>query len=259
MGPHYGPIYRNFEAPELEPLLKENGVQKTIVVQAENSLEDTSYMLGVAERYDWIGGVVGWVPLDHPDVAFEQLQELTRNPKFKGVRHLIHEEKDPDWIIQDVVIEGLRVLAAFELTFDVVAVFPYHLRHVPTLVKKVPNLKMVLDHLAKPPIKEKQMEPWKSQLERAADNPRVYAKISGLNTAAEWNTWSADNIKPYISAAVDCFGADRLMFGSDWPIATLAGNYHKVWRETCRALRDYSDSQQLAIFGETARNFYRIE
>ncbi|MCL4318437.1 MAG: amidohydrolase family protein, partial [Firmicutes bacterium] len=99
MGPHYGPIYRNFEAPELEPLLKENGVQKTIVVQAENSLEDTSYMLGVAERYDWIGGVVGWVPLDHPDVAFEQLQELTRNPKFKGVRHLIHEEKDPDWMV----------------------------------------------------------------------------------------------------------------------------------------------------------------
>lgn len=259
MGPHYGSIYRNFEAPELEPLLRGNGVQKTIVVQAANSPEDTAYMLDVAERYEWIGGVVGWVPLDRPDVAFKQLQDLTKKPKFKGVRHLIHEEENPDWIIQDIVIEGLRVLASFELTFDVVAVFPHHLRHVPTLVKKVPNLKMVLDHLAKPPIKDKQMEPWKSQLERTADHPRVYAKISGLNTAAEWNTWSADDIKPYISVAVECFGADRLMFGSDWPIATLAGNYHKVWHETCRALRDYSDSQQLAIFGETARNFYHIE
>ncbi len=258
MGSHYGSIYRNFEAPELRPQLLTTGVQKTVVIQAANSSEDTAYMLDTAEKHEWIGGVVGWVPLDRPDVALNQLQGLAKNPKFKGVRHLIHEEANPDWVIQDIVIEGLRVLASFNMTFDIVAVFPHHLKHVPTLAKKVPNLKMVIDHLAKPPIKDKQMEPWKFQLERASDQPQVYAKISGLNTAADWSAWSADDIKPYISVAVDCFGAERLMFGSDWPIATLAGSYHKVWRETCNALSAYSDTQQRAIFGETARKFYHI-
>jgi L-fuconolactonase len=125
--------------------------------------------------------------------------------------------------------------------------------------EKVPDLKMVIDHLAKPPIKEKQWEPWASQLKVAAEYPQVFAKVSGLNTAADWETWSADDLKPYIDLALETFGANRLMFGSDWPVATLAGDYAKVWAETNKAIADYSKEDQAAILGGTAAAFYRSD
>lgn len=256
--PAYGPIYRTFEARELEPLIKEAGIDKTVIVQAADSNEDTEYMLDTAAGNDWIGGVVGWIPLDRPQEAHERLSEYSKNPIFKGVRHLIHDEKDPDWVIQDRVIEGLKVVASYGMTFDVVAVFPNHLKYVPTLAEKVPNLRMVIDHLAKPPIKDKEMEPWASQLARAAEYPQVYAKVSGLNTAADWTHWSAEDLKPYIELAMKKFGSKRLMFGSDWPVATLAGDYAKVWRETNKALAGYSPSDIDAVLGGTAAEFYTI-
>ncbi|MFC0333603.1 amidohydrolase family protein [Paenibacillus sepulcri] len=253
----FGPIYRTIEAPELEPLLRENGIDRTVIVQAMDSYEDTDYMLETAAQYDWVAGVVGWVPLNKPDEAARRLELYTRNPLFKGVRHLIHEEKDPDWVVQDTVVEGLKVLAAFGLTFDVVAVFPNHLKHVPALAEKVPGLRMVIDHLAKPQIKEQRMEPWAGELKAAAAYPNVYAKVSGLNTAAADN-WSASDIKPYIDYAIDLFGADRLMFGSDWPVANLAGDYGRVWAETNLALQDRPQAERDAILGGTAVSFYNL-
>lgn len=253
------PICRTIEAPELEPLLQAAGIDKTVIVQANNSYEDTDYMLEVAETYPWVGGVVGWVPLNIPEVAAKKLEHYAKNRYFKGVRHLIHDEKDPDWLVRDSVIEGLSILASFGLTFDVVAVFPNHLKHVPYLAEKVPNLRMVIDHLAKPPIREKKMGEWAEQMARAAEYPNVYAKVSGLNTAADPDHWSADDLKPYIDFALDKFGANRLMFGSDWPVANLAGDYHKVWTETNKAIADYSQAEKDAILGGTAAEFYRIE
>ncbi|GGD72085.1 amidohydrolase family protein [Paenibacillus nasutitermitis] len=255
--PDFGTIYRTIEAPELEPLLQAAGMDGTVIVQAMNSYEDTDYMLHTASRYEWVAGVVGWVPLDRPEEAAKKLEQYSRNPLFKGVRHLIHEEKDPDWVVQDSVIEGLKVLAGFGLTFDVVAVFPDHLKHVPTLAEKVPDLRMVIDHLAKPRIKERQMEPWAGQLKAAAAYPQVYAKVSGLNTAAPDN-WSAADIKPYIDYAINHFGADRLMFGSDWPVANLAGDYGRVWLETNKALQGRSQGEIEAILGGTAVSFYNL-
>jgi L-fuconolactonase len=256
--PAYGPIYRTIEALELEPQLLRAGVDKTVIVQAMDSYEDTDYMLETAAGYDWVGGVVGWVPLTNPDEAGRKLEEYTKNPVFKGIRHLIHEEKDLDWILQDSVIEGLKVLASFDMSFDVVAVFPNHLKHIPTIAEKVPNLKMVIDHMAKPPIKDRQWEPWSTQLAEAAKYPQVFAKISGLNTAADWETWSADDLKPYMDYALKTFGANRLMFGSDWPVALLAGDYAKVWEETNKAIEGYSPEDRAAILGGTAASFYRI-
>lgn len=255
--PSYGPIYRTFEAPELEPLLQAAGIDKTVIVQAMNSYEDTDYMLQTAAAFDWVGGVVGWVPLDRPEEAAARLETYVRNPIFKGIRHLIHEEPDPDWVVRDEVIEGLKVLAGYGLTFDVVAVFPNHLKHVPTLAEKVPNLRMVIDHLAKPPIQAKGWEPWASQMARAAEYPQVYAKVSGLNTAAGAD-WSTDDLKPYIDFAMEQFGADRLMFGSDWPVAILAGDYAQVWQETNKALAVYSAAEQAAVLGGTAVKFYNL-
>lgn len=259
MDPAYGPICRNFEADELEPLVKAAGISKTVIVQAMNSYEDTEFMLKVAAEREWVGAVVGWVPLNIPNIADTKLREYADNPYFKGVRHLIHEEKDPDWVIRDSVIEGLKVLASYGMTFDIVGVFPNHLKHIPYLAEKVPNLNMVIDHFAKPPIKEKQMGEWADQFAVAAQYPNVYAKVSGLNTAADWHTWSANDLKPYIDYALEHFGADRIMFGSDWPVANLAGDYTKVWLETNKAIADYTEQKRAAILGGTAVKFYGIQ
>lgn len=253
------PIRRTIEAPELEPQLRAAGIDKTVLVQSLDSYEDTDYMLEIAARYEWVAGVVGWVPLDRPDEAARKLAQYAQNRLFKGVRHLIHDEADPDWVVREEVIEGLKVLASFGMSFDMVAVFPNHLKHVPTLAEKVPGLHMVIDHLAKPPIRGGEWEPWASQLARAASYPGVYAKISGLNTAADWESWTSESFRPYIHFAIERFGADRLMYGSDWPVCTLAGDYAKVWRETKRALADCSKRELEAIVGGTATAFYRLQ
>ena len=257
LGPEYGPIYRTFEARDLEPHLLEAGIDRTVLVQAMDSYEDTDYMLETAAAHEWIGGVVGWVPLNRPDEAALRLEHYVNNRYFKGVRHLIHEEKDPDWVVQPSVIEGLKLLAERGLTFDVVAVFPNHLKHVPYLAERVPELRMVIDHLAKPPIRNKGWEPWASQLAIAASYPNVYAKLSGLNTAASAD-WSASELQRYADYAIERFGASRLMFGSDWPVANLNGDYGAVWRETNKMLAGCSKEDAAAILGGTAAAFYRL-
>lgn len=258
--PEYGPIYRTFEAPELEPQLRAAGIDKTVLVQSMDSYEDTYYMFEVAASYDWVGGIVGWVPLLHPDESGKKLEEFTRNPLFKGMRHLIHTEEDPDWVVQDTVIEGLKVLASFRLTFDVVAVFPNHLRHVPTLAEKIPCLRIVVDHLAKPPyLDPAAMQVWREQFAAAACYPNVYAKVSGLNTAAgNPEGWTANDIRPAIDFALEHFGPQRLMFGSDWPVAILAGDYAKVWDETNKTLAHLAPHERESILGKTAAAFYGL-
>jgi L-fuconolactonase len=253
------PICRAYDPSMLEPLLKDVGVDCTVVVQAMNSVKDTEAMLAYAEQYPWIAGVVGWVPLDQPEVASRQLEGYVKHPQFKGVRHLIHEEADPHWVVRNQVIEGLQVLASKGLPFDVVAVYPHHLEHVPTLVNRIPTLRVVIDHLAKPPIRGGDFAAWKREMAAAAECPRVYAKVSGLNTAADWKSWTADDLLPWIDAAMELFGPERLMFGSDWPVATLAGPYRQVWDATLAVIGRYGDAATRWILGDTARHFYQLE
>lgn len=257
--PEYGPLYRSFEPRELEPQLKTAGVAKTVVVQAANSYDDTNYMLRKADEFDWIAGVVGWVPLWNPREAGPMLDRYQKHPKFCGMRHLIHEEQDTKWLQQDLVIEGLGMLAERNLTFDAVPVLPDHLENVPAIAEKVPNLKIVIDHLSKPPIKAKEWGAWADLMKECAKHPNVYGKVSGLNTAADWENWSADDIRPYIDFVVEHFGADRLMFGSDWPVAILAGDYQKVRVETEKAISHLSQEQQEAIWSKTASSFYGLD
>jgi len=256
--PAAGPIYRTYAPGELAPHLHAAGIHKTVLVQAADSYEDTEAMLRQADEHDWIGGVVGWVPLLRPAEAARVLDRYLQHPAFKGVRHLIHDEQDPDWVVQAPVIEGLKLLAQRGLTFDVVAVFPNHLKHVPALAEAVPDLTMIIDHLAKPPIRDRQMQPWSEQMAAAARYPNVYAKVSGLNTAADPHNWSAADLKPYIDEAIAHFGADRLLFGSDWPVCELAGDYAQVWTETNRALAGRTDAEREAILGGTAARVYHI-
>lgn len=255
--PESGPIFRTFEPEELLPQLAAAGVDRTVLVQSMDSSADTGAMLAQADAYDVVGAVVGWVPLTRPEAAAEALERYRRHPKFAGIRHLIHDEPDPDWLLQDTVIEGLRLLAAADLPFDVVAVLPRHLEHVPVLAERVPGLRMEIDHLARPPIREKGWEPWASLLARAAACPGVYAKVSGLNTAAAPD-WTGEDLRPYVEHAVELFGPDRLMFGSDWPVATLAGDYARVWRETRAALSGLDEAGKAQVLGGTATRFYRI-
>jgi L-fuconolactonase len=256
--PEYGPIYADFFPRDLEPQLKAAGIDQTVLVQSMNSFEDTASMLTQAEDFDWIGAVIGWVPLLDHAAERKALDRYSKHPKFRGIRHLIHEEKNPDWVVQPGVIDGLKILADYGMSFDVVAVFPNHLKHIPTLAEKIPNLTLIIDHLAKPPIKDKQMGTWAEQMKAAAQYPNVYAKVSGLNTAADWADWSAADLRPYIDFAIEKFGAERLMFGSDWPVAILAGDYAKVWDETNNALAGRPKSEIDAILGGTAAKAYRL-
>lgn len=256
--PESGPIFRTFEPEELIPQLAAAGVERTVLVQSMDSYADTDAMLAQADAHDFIGAVVGWVPLDRPEEAAGALERYRWHPRFAGVRHLIHDDPDPDWVVRDAVIEGLRLLAAAEVPFDVVAVLPRHLEHVPALAERVPGLRMVIDHLAKPPIKDRGWEPWASLLARAAECPGVYAKVSGLNTAAS-EGWTGEELRPYVEHAVELFGPGRLMFGSDWPVATLAGDYAKVWRETRVALSGLGEAERAMVLGGTAAHFYGIQ
>ncbi len=259
LAPAYGAIYRNFDADDLAPQLRATGVEHTVIVQAMNSYADTDSMLAIAAAHDWVAGVVGWLPIHDPAETARKLDEYGRNPWFKGIRHLIHDEPNPDWVVQKQVIEGLQLLADAGLTFDVVAVFPNHLKHVPTLAERAPNLRMVIDHLAKPPPGAEERGTWRQQMAAAAESPNVYAKVSGLNTIMnDAENWTYEDLKPLIDTAIELFGAERLMFGSDWPVALLAGDYAKVWQETLKCLADLSAGERDAILGGTGNAFYGL-
>lgn len=258
LAPAFGPIYREFTPQELLPQLKKAGIDKTVLVQSANNNEDTVSMLTQAENYDWIGAVVGWVPLSDHKAAAALLDRYAAHPKWRGVRHLNHDEADPDWLVRAEVLGGLKLLEARQMTFDAVAIFPKHIRHIPTLANHAPDLTIVIDHMAKPPIKDKKIKEWKAAMRAAAECPNVVVKISGLNTAANWKSWSAADLKPYVDATVELFGPQRCMFGSDWPVAILAGDYAKVWRETKAALRGYAKKDIDAILGGTAQRVYKI-
>jgi L-fuconolactonase len=254
----YGPIFRTFEESELEPQLAAAGVDRTVIVQSADSAADTDFMFEVADRWARIAGIVGWVPLGRPEDAATELDRRCGDPRFVGVRHLIHTEPDPDWLLREPVLEGLGLLAQRGLTFDVVAVLPRHLEHVTTLAERYPSLRFVIDHLAKPPIMQQGWQPWSELLERAAAHPNVFAKLSGLNTAADPQTWTAADLQPYVDRALELFGPSRLMYGGDWPVAILAGDYAKVWSETTSVLSQLDQADRDLILGGTATDFYRL-
>ena len=252
-------LNRDFSPADLAPELEAAGVSQTVLVQSADSAADTEYMLGLADQNAFIAGVVGWVPLEQPELAAAMLDRWQRHPRFKGIRHLIHGEPDADWLIRPAVLEGLGLLAERGLSFDVVAVLPRHLEHLPVIAEKIPGLRMVIDHLAKPPIMEGGWEPWAGRIAEAAACPQVFGKVSGLNTAADPDRWDAGSLQPYVEHAIQVFGPGRLMFGSDWPVLTLAGDYSKVWAESCKLVDGLKSADRAAIMGGTAASFYRLD
>jgi L-fuconolactonase len=249
-------LRRSFEPEDLMPELTSAGVHCTVTIEAADGLAENDALLANAHTHSWIAGVVGWVPLARPSDAERMLESRAGEPALVGVRHLINVEPDPDWIVRPDVLKGLQVLAARGLTFDYVGILPRHLGHVPLVAQQVPTLRIVIDHLGKPPIATGGLEPWSSLLASAAKMPNVFAKISGLDCHAD--NWSAVDIAPYIERALELFGSERLMFGSDWPVANIRGGYGKVWRETNLALAHLSRNERDRILGGTAMEFYHL-
>jgi len=247
-----GVLYRDYVPRELEPELVKNGVTQTVLVQASNSLAESRWLLQLADENEFIAGIVGWVDLASRDVD-AQLDELTAHPKFKGVRHLVESEPADDWLVEPAVLRGLRRLSDYGLTYDLL-VHTRHLRHVRVVAESCPDLRLVIDHLAKPPIAKHGFDQWSRAIAPLAAYPNMRCKLSGLVTEADWNSWTTDDLRPYVERVLELFGPERLIFGSDHPVCLLAASYTRVL-ESFREIVGDDDR----IFGENARIFYQLD
>jgi len=225
-------LNRNYELEELESARKAAGITAGVLVQAANNKEDSCWMLENAAASGWIAGVVGWLPLEDPAVVARVLEEgYGAHPLFKGVRHLIHDEKDPGWLLQERVLESLSLLASKGLAYDVVGVLPEHIVTVLEVAERVPGLRMVFDHLNQPPIASgERFGRWGELMREAAQHEHLFIKISGLGiTSGNFEGWKAADLEPYISYTLELFGEERAFLGGDWPVCLLAGSYGRVW------------------------------
>ena len=238
------------------------GITSGILVQASGNMEDTELMLETAGKTAWIEGVVCWLPLIDTHKTQELLHKKYLSEQYiKGVRHQIHDEQDTKWLLQPSVISSLKVLAEKNIPYDVVAVLPQHIETALEVAHKIPELKMVFDHLSQPPIKTKErFGVWGDLMKAASGHKNFYAKISGLGTASgNLNNWNAEDVKPYIAFALENFGTDRCFCGGDWPVALLAGTYNKVWNiytSVINGLVNKNDSEN--IFYNNAQQFYNL-
>ena len=255
--PDGSPLATDYGPADLAPLVKAAGVDYTVIVQAVSSPDEARWLLELADQNDFIAGVVGWVDLTDPEVGYT-LDELQQSKYFKGVRHILEGEDDPGWIVNSGAINGLHELVRRKLTFDFLAK-PPNLPFIPKVMDQVPDLRAVVDHIAKPVIADHLIEPWLSDMRKVASINGIHCKISGMVTEADHHNWTADDLRPYVHHVLGMFGTDRLMFGTDWPVSTLAAKYQTV-TETARAiLRSLSPEAQADVFGGTATRFYRLD
>ena len=249
-------ICRDFLPDDLRPQLMQTCVDRTILVQTQHNLSENRWALALAKSHDFIAGIVGWVDLTSPHCQ-QQLQESLQDPAFVGVRHVVQDEPDEDFIIRPDVLRGLSVLEQHGMPFDLLF-YARHLRHTPTVAGHCPELPLVIDHLSKPAIKTGELKIWRAELRAAAGCENVYCKLSGLVTEADWDRWSIVDLRPYFETALECFGPERLMFGSDWPVCQLAASYDEVLTVTRKLIGELSPHEQSQIMGGTASRFYRL-
>jgi L-fuconolactonase len=257
--PALAPIRRDFGPADLRVAAERAGVDATVLVQVLPDIEETAEFLALAERSDLVAGVVGWVDLTAPDVA-EQLDRLRSGPggeRLVGIRHLVQSEPDPDWLTRPDVLAGLRAVRDAGLVYDVLT-RPHQLSAALAAVRAVPDLVFVLDHLSKPDIAGRVLQPWATRLTALAAEPNVVAKVSGLVTEADWARWTTADLRPYVDLALEEFGTDRLMVGSDWPVSLLAADYERVFATAAELLDGCSTAERDEVFGGTATRVYRL-
>ena len=252
-------IRRRFTPDDLAPELAATGIEATVLVQTRASREETAEFLALAAATPFIRGVVGWVDLTDPGVA-EAIEALRAGPggdRLVGVRHQVHDEPDPDWLLRDDIVRGIAAVGAAGLTYDLLV----RARELPAaaeLASRLPGARFVIDHLAKPPIATGELEPWKGGLAAFAELPNVACKMSGLVTEADWSSWTAAHLQPYVDHAIDVFGPDRLMFGSDWPVCLLAATYEEVVESALTTLGALDVVEQAAVMGGNATRIYGL-
>ncbi|MEU6455041.1 amidohydrolase family protein [Streptomyces sp. NPDC047065] len=262
LGPAMSPLDRAMRFPDARRGLRSAGVDAAVLVQAADNDADTDLMLATAAAHPEVVGVVAWVPLDDPGRARARLAALRGDPHVVGVRTLLHERSDPDWILGPDAGAGLALLAEAGLTFDYPTSSPAALRHLPELAARHPGLRLVVDHLGKPPVgggREDRAE-WRRLIAAAALHPGTHAKVSGLYSASgPLDTWTTAQVRPFVEDALELFGPERLMYGGDWPISLLAGGYARTWESVCELLAPLSPDDRAAVLGGTAARFYRLD
>jgi len=252
-------IRRRFGPEDLRPLLAERGVDCTVLVQTRSSLEETREFLDTAARTDFVAGVVGWVDLTDPAVGhtLRGLRTSAGGAKLVGIRHQVHDEPDPGWLLRDDVRRGLRAVGDDGLAYD----FLVRTREVPAalrIAEDFPETRFIIDHIAKPPIRGGDDRAWARAMARAGGLGNMYCKLSGMITEADWTSWQPDTLVPYVRRVVEWFGVDRLIFGSDWPVCLLAGSYAQVVDALLHCLADLPAEAKAKIFGANAIKCYRL-
>jgi L-fuconolactonase len=251
------PLQRDFLSQDLREEMNRADVQGAVSVQARQTLDETRWLLRLAEKNSFLRGVVGWAPLTSADFP-EILDEFAANPKLKGLRHVLQDEPDDGFMLREEFNRGIRALGGTELVYDILI----HERHLPTAAEFVDrhlNQIFVLDHLAKPAIREQRLSPWNKHLKELAKRPHVYCKISGMVTEANWDDWTTESLQPYFDTALECFGPSRLLAGSDWPVCLLASSYGRWWQTLDMLVSTLSVAEQAAILGDNAVRVYHLD
>ena len=250
-----GAIRKDFLPQHLKPILDTNNIHGCIAVQADQSETETNFLLTLAKNNTFIKGVVGWVDLRAENIE-EQLAHFSKNKKLKGLRHVMQVEAD-NFMLRKEFQNGISKLAQFDLTYDIL-VFPPQLKSVIELVKKFPNQPFVVDHLAKPYIKNGKIKEWKNTIQVLAKHPNVYCKVSGMVTEAHLKHWKPSDFTSYLDVIFNAFGVDRIMYGSDWPVCLLAANYKEQLHIIEEFITSFSDSEKEKIMGRNAVEFYNV-
>ena len=248
-------LRRDFLPDELKVHLDKTGFQGSVLIQVRQTLEETRWMLELAEDTPFILGVVGWVDLRSPRLRAD-LESLAGRKKLVGIRHIVQSEPD-DFLLQPDFLRGISMLEEFGLAYDLL-IYTKHLPAAVEFVTRFPLQRFVLDHLAKPPIRSGAIDSWARGIRKLAGFPNVHAKLSGLVTEADWRTWKPETIRPYLDVAVECFGPGRLMIGSDWPVCTVAASYERVVSLVNYYLDRYTTEEREAVLGGNAAKFWRL-
>jgi L-fuconolactonase len=250
-------IRRDFLPLHLDEEMAGAGVSASIAVQARQTLAETEWLLDLAEKYSSIAGVVGWAPLTSPDFP-ALLDRLSAHPKLCGLRHVLQDEPDDAYMLRDEFHRGISLLNEKNLVYDILI----YERHLPIAIQFVdhhPNQKFVIDHLAKPRIRTAEISPWRENIREIARRPNVSCKLSGLVTEANWQSWTIDDLRPYVEIALEAFGPRRILAGSDWPVCTLASSYRRWWQTLEALLSGLTDTEREAILGCNALEIYSLK
>lgn len=249
-------LRRDFMPVESQHEMALVGFDTCVAVQARQTIEETRWLLALADAHPSIAGVVGWIDLRADDVE-AQIAAYAGHPKLVGVRHIVQSEPDDRFLLRPDFCRGIALLEAAGVAYDIL-VYPRQLAAAVELAARFPRQRFVLDHLAKPPIRGREMREWEHNLRALAASPNVMAKLSGLVTEADWRHWTADDIRPYLDVAFDAFGPERLMIGSDWPVCTLAGDYARVMRVVIEYVAERPQHEQDAVLGGNAQRFWNL-